>query len=494
MTTRIILLIVFLSLFLNDITAQIYQYDHIIFYPNGSQYIHLSKLYVGNLGEMLKGEVLEAYVIYKNQSFFIYQVYRNITFDLPVERVNLSVKISATKIDWDSWKVTYTVINNYDREVPVNISFPPGYNLKNISTVIPGHSHISIDLYKRSSSNTLYFEDSYISYQIPSKVEIIYSPSIPFSIEKSNKVVNNTILWIGNYTLYNNIDVPLNANIYLWVEVDNRSINLGNISNIFLPPNSTYSVVRSIYSEEVPVFYLDMYVWNRTEGDILVLPVLKLNNTYVIGVAKVKGEVFHYTPPSLPGGRIRKPEKPDKEEKPPEYRKKPEEDREEKKEKPPEENKEEKEKPTGKTREEREGESNIERERTYLIKKIDNPRDAAILSLSIFILNIVALILLPLYLPPNIVDDTGALIHAYRSVRKIYVPEGIELKGPLPLNIYVVRPRDSLVSLVSRTFNIPVNSAKALVTAIEHGGILKTGDRRTYEIALKLGIDVEFVE
>jgi len=146
------------------------------------------------------------------------------------------------------------------------------------------------------------------------------------------------------------------------------------------------------------------------------------------------------------------------------------------------------EKPT--EREEREK----ERERVFLIGNVKSPRDAAVLSIPIFILNIVAIILLPLYLPPSIVDDTRALIHAYRSIRRIYVPEGIRLKEPLPLNIHVVRPRDSLVSLISRSFKIPVNSAKALVIAIEHGGVLKTTNRKTYEIALKLGMDAEFVE
>ena len=487
---RIIIFITLLLLFLSTTVAQIYRYDDVVFYPNGSLHINLSKLYVANLTEILKGEVLEAYIIYKNQRFFIIYFNRSIAFDLPPEPINLSVKISASKVDWDTWKVTYTLINNYDREVPVNISFPPGYNLKNFSTLLPRHSHTSITLYRKSSSNTLHFEDSYISYRLPSKVEIVYTPSIPFSIEKSNKVVNNTILWIGNYSIYNIIDVPLKANIYLWVEIGNRSINLGNISNITLPPNSTYSVVRSIYSEEVPVFYLDMYVWNRTEGEMLILPVLRVNDTYKIGVARVKGEVFHYTPSPWVNGRGKRPKE---EEKPQEDRRKPEEEKEEK---PPEKTKEEKESKEEKPREkptERE-EREKERERVFLIGKVKSPRDVAVLSIPIFILNIVAIIPLPLYLPPSIVDDTRALIHAYRSIRRIYVPEGIRLKEPLPLNIHVVRPRDSLVSLISRSFKIPVNSAKALVIAIEHGGVLKTTNRKTYEIALKLGMDAEFVE
>jgi len=484
---RIIIFITFLLLFLNTTVAQIYRYDDVVFYPDGSQHVNLSRLYVANLMEMLKGEVLEAHIIYKDQRFFILQFNRNITFDLPIETVNLSVKISATKVNRDTWKITYTVINNYNRAVPVNISFPPGYTLKNISTMISGHSHVSIDLYKNSPSNTLYFEDSYIRYRIPSKVEILYTPSIPFSIEKSNRVVNNSILWIANYSIYNTIDVPLKAHLSLWTEIGNKSVNLGNISNITLPPNSTYSVVRSIYSEEVPVFYLDMYVWNRTEEEMLILPVLRVNDSYIVGVARVKGRVFHYAPSTLPedGGK-----RPKEEEKPPEDRGRPEEDKEEG-EKPPGETKEE-EKPIEKPTERKE--RGKERERTFLIKKVNNPRDAAVLSLSIFILNMVVITLLPIYLPPNIVDDTRALVYVYRSIRRIYVPEGIRLRGPLPLNIYVVRPRDSLVSLISRSFKIPVNSAKALVIAIEHGGVLKTTDRRTYEIALKLGIDVEFVE
>ena len=129
--------------------------------------------------ETLSGEVLEVRIIYKNFTFLITKFNKNITFDLPVEGINLSIKISATKVNRDTWKVIYTVINNYDRDIPVNISFPPGYNLKDISIRVKGNSHTSIVLYKRSTSNTLHFGDSYISYRIPSKVEILYTlPSI----------------------------------------------------------------------------------------------------------------------------------------------------------------------------------------------------------------------------------------------------------------------------------------------------------------------------
>ena len=488
-------------LLLNSAVAQMYKYDDVVFYPNGTQRINISKLYVdsNNLKDSLIGEVLEVRIIYKNQSFLITQFDKNITFDLPLENINLSIKISATKIDANTWEVIYTVINNYDSNIPINISFPPGYNLGNISTSVPGNSSISVHLYKNSPSNTLYFGDSYISYRIPSKVEIVYTPSIPFSIEKSNRIENNSIQWIGNYSIYNNIDVPLRANIYLWVEVGNENITLGNIFNISLPPNSTYSEIHSIYSEEVPVFYIEMYVWNRTEKEITILPALRTNNTYIIGLAKVKGQVFHYHPSTVPEDRRKKPV--EEEEEPTEsIEEEPTEGKEEE-EKPPEETKEEEEPTEGveeeekpKEGEEREEEKEKEKEKIYLINKVNNPKDVAVLSLSIFILNIVVIPLLPIYLPPNIVDDSRTLIHTYRSIRRIYLPDGIKLEDPLPLNIFVVHPNDYLVSIISRSFDIPINSAKALTIAIEHGGVLKTTDKKTYKIALKLGIDVEYIE
>ena len=480
---RIIVGIITILLVLNGAVAQIYKYDDIVFYPNGTQYINISKLYVdsNNLKEALRGEVLEVRIIYKNQSFLIIQFDRNITFDLPVENINLSINISATKIDRETWKVKYTVVNNYDREIPINISFPPGYNLKNISTTVPGNSPIHIYLYKTSSSNTLYFGDSYISYRIPSKIEIIYTASVPISIEKSNRILNNSIKWIANYSIRNNINISLKANISLWVDINNKSISLGNISNITIPPNSTYVVIRSIYSDEAPIFYSSVYIWNRTEGKIVMIPLLRTNNTYIVGMAKVKGQTFHYSPAIVPDERRKKPV-------------------EEKEEKSPEETKEEKKPPEGgeeekpKEGEEREGEKEKEKKRFYLIKKTNNPKDIAVLSLSVFILNILVLPLLPVYLPPNIVGNSRALIHTYRSIGRIYIPDGIKLEGPLPLNIFVVHPNDYLVSIISRSFDIPVNSAKALAIAIEHGGVLKTTDKKTYKIALKLGIDVEYVE
>ena len=313
---KIIIAITLLLLY--SVVAQMYKYDDVVFYPNGTQHINISKLYVdgNNLKETLTGDVLEVRILYKNQSFLIVKFDKNTTFDLPVRNINLSISISATKIDRDTWKVKYTVLNNYDREIPLNISFPPGYNLKNTSTTVPGNSSIDIYLYKTSSSNTLYFEDSYISYRIPSKIEIIYTPSVPISIEKSNRIVNNSIKWIANYSICNNINISLKANILLWADINNKSIILGNLSNITIPPNSTYAIIRSIYSDEVPIFYSSEYIWNKTEDKIVMIPLLRTNNTYVVGKAKVKGQVFHYSPTIVPEERRKRPV--EEEEKPPE--------------------------------------------------------------------------------------------------------------------------------------------------------------------------------
>ena len=425
---------------LGSTNAEIYEYVDVVFYSNGSQDVNECKLYidVDDLKEEFGNELLQVYIIYKNQKFSIPQLNKDVTFDLPVEGIDLSINISATKENTTTWKVIYTVINKYNIKVPVNISFPEGYSLKNASIVVPSKSYISVILYKNYTLNTLYFEDSNISYQIPSEIEVYYIPSIPISIEKSYRVLdihNNSYEWIAKYSLYNNIDISLNANISLWAYVDGKYIDLGNISNIYLPPNSTYEVTRSIPSDSAPIFYIKGYIWNKTERGILILPALKVKDNYIIGTAKVKGQVFYYPPTLTPINEIF----------------------------------------------------------GIKIKKVSSEREVAILSLSAFVLNLIIIPLLPLCLPPHIVDNSYSLLNTCRSIGRIYIPDGVELGDLIPSNASIIRPNNHhLISLISKSFDIPINSAKALAIAIQHGGILKTIDRKTYEIALKLGIDVEY--
>ncbi|MBW9222380.1 hypothetical protein KKP97_04950 [Methanothermococcus sp. SCGC AD-155-C09] len=522
---RIILFLIFLTM-LTITTAEIYQYDDVVFYPNGSQYINISKLYVDidDLKNISNEDMLQVYIIYKNQSFLIPQLKNNITFDLPVEEVDLYINISATKESANTWKVTYTIENKYNTRVPINISFPTGYSLSNTSIVVSGNNSSSVFLYKNSPLNTLYFGDSNISYRIPSKIDVIYTPIIPISIEKSNRILNNnSIEWTANYSIYNNKNIFIMANISLWADVGNITIDLGNIPNVNLTPNSTYSTVHKIHSDEVPVFYIKLYAWNKTQKNIVILPALRVNSSYIIDISKVKGRNFSYKPPvsdESDGDEEEEPieesiseeeepiseeeepvEEPTSSEEPTEEPTSEEEptSSEEPTEEPTSEEEEPVEEPTSDEEPTEEPTSGEEEGESYYIlgieiKKLSNPKDIAIFSLSIFTLNLIIIPLFPLYLPPNILDNIYSLLNTYGSIRRVYFPDGIRLEGPLPLNIFVVHPNDHLVSLISRSFNIPLNSAKALAMAIEHGGILKTTDKKTYEIALKIGINAEFIK
>jgi hypothetical protein len=512
-----IISLIFLLL-VNFSIAEVFEYDDIIFYPNNSQSINISKLYI-DINDI---NMFQTYIIYKNKTYLFPQLTKNETVDLPVKNLNISVSISAMKVSESEWTIYYTVKNDYNHNIPVNISFPSGYNLNNISIVVPSKSSKTITLLKNSPSDTIYFEDSNISFIIPSKIKIRYSLSIPFSIEKSNKILNNgTVEWNANCSIYNNKNIPLKLNVSVWAVVEDKNMSLGNFSNILLNPNSTFEVSYSIYSDGVPIFYMDFYNWNETYRDIVIKPALKENKSYIIGIARVKGRSFtyYYNTPDTgdTGGTDNTKDIKDETENTEETEKTGE----------PETTLPESSIKTnsmtdgvgsngndgGDSVEEGAPVSEIanaikEKAKEYLlkpyskeseiigikIKKLDNTKDLATVSIPLSLLSLLFAPLLFLNIYPDVLDGGNINPKLCRILgRKVYVPYGVKLGNILPLNITLVSPNSYLVSEIYESFDIPLSSAKALAIALEYGGRLITHDIDTYKIAVKIGIDSIYV-
>lgn len=495
-------------LFINGSIAEIFEYDDVIFYPNGSQTINISKLYI----DINDRNMIQTCVIYKNRTFLFPQLLKNETVDLPIEKLNISVKISAIKVSKNEWNIYYTVKNNYNYGIPINISFPNGYNLNNVSTVVSSRSSKTVILSKSSSSDTLYFGESNMSFAIPSKIKIKYSSSIPFSIEKSNKVLNNgSILWNANYSIHNTKNISLKLNGTVWAVVGNEKINLGNFSNIILNPNSTFKLSRKIYTNSVPTFYIDYYNWNETYKNIEIKPALKRNNSYIIGISLVKGGQFtyhyhtsyhhHTSSDSNPNTIL------------------PETDSTEKNNnnnnngknggsgahKGTSNSRNSKKEPSTASKVENTIKEKL-REYKILpysesgevmgikIKKLKNPKDAVVLTIPLSVLSLLFAPLLLLENSPDVLDGGYIDPKLYNmSRRKVYIPYGVKLGNVLPLNITLVSPNSQLVSEIYESFDIPLNSAKALAISIEYGGRLITSDKRTCEIAVNIGVNAIYM-
>ena len=515
-----IISLIFLLL-INTPIAEIFEYDDVIFYPNNSQTINISKLYV-DINDI---NMLQTYIIYKNKTYLFPQLTKNETVDLPVKNLNISVSISAMKVSESEWNIYYTVKNDYNYDIPVNISFPSEYNLNNISIVVPSKSSKTITLSKNSTSDVIYFKDSNISFIIPSKIKIIYSLSIPFSIEKSNKVLNNgTVEWDANYSIYNDKNISLKLNGTVWAVVEDKNISLGNFSNILLSPNSTYTVSYYIYTDKIPIFYMDFYNWNETYKDIVIKPALKKNNSYIIGIAKVKGcnLTYNYEHNDEDNEEII------------ENNTNPSKNESERNNEPETEETEEKDFESG-GNEESSGEGNDngnedemndngndenenivseitdtinEKSKEFIlksysneseiagvkIKKLENSKDVATVSVPLSLFSMLFAPLLFLNVSPYVLDGGNIDPRLYGMLGgRVYVPYGVKLGNTIPLNITLVSPNKYLVSEIHESFDIPLNSAKALAIALEYGGRLITHDRDTHEIALKIGVNSIYI-
>jgi len=455
--------------------------------------------------------MLQTYIIYKNKTYLFPQLIKNETVDLPVENLNMSVSISAMKVSESKWNIYYTVKNDYNYDIPVNISFPNEYNLNNnVSIVIPSKSSKTITLSKNSASNVIYFKDSNISFIIPSKIKIIYSLSIPFSIEKSNKVLNNgTVEWDANYSIYNDKNVSLKLNGTVWAVVEDKNISLGNFSNILLSPNSTYSMSYIIYTDKIPTFYMDFYNWNETYKDIVIKPALRKNNSYIIGIAMVKGCVLTYNYEHNDDNE----EIIDNNTNPINESERKDESKTEKTEKEKKSESDDNEESGGEGDNGNSGNENIaseitniikEKSKEYIlksysnesevagvkIKKLENSKDVATVSVPLSLFSMLFAPLLFLNASPYVLDGGNIDPRLCGMLGgRVYVPYGVKLGNTIPLNITLVSPNNHLVSEIHESFDIPLNSAKALAIALEYGGRLITHDMDTHEIALKIGVN-----
>lgn len=474
---KLVYLIIGVILFLSLIYGEIYEYRGVVFYPNGSQNVDISKLYINYENP----ESFNIYIYYRDISIYI-PYPKNITINLPPKKFKISIFISANKIN-DKWVVYYKIINNYSYNILFNVTFPDGFNIKSISVLVPSHSYKIITLSKIDNSPTLHFGEHNISFNVPGKVKIRYSIPIPFSIIKSNKIlINGSIEWTATYIIKNTKSVPLNINVSYWAKVNNRKINFGNYSYI-LYPNENITKTFSIISNYVPIFYIKFYDWRDIYENITIKPAFKVGNSYIIGLAKVEGINFT-TSKKMYISTITKSKNTQKNISIA--------------------NKEEIKNTSSKSNLEQKTSNittsknkKIKRENVPLLISINEKKiKYAIIGVTTTIVTSLLTLLISLLFRKtvDIVDNGIFTIEDLEELYStVYVPEGCKLGKILPGGITIVELNDiekDLAKNLHETYNIPLNSAKAIVLGIKYGGRVFLSDEKAQEIALKIGLEV----
>ncbi|XRO76413.1 hypothetical protein ACO3VM_06400 [Methanocaldococcus sp. 10A] len=485
-------LIVVMFVLLSLSFGEMYEYRGVVFYPNGSQNVEISKLYV----DYENPKSFSIYIYYRNISTYI-PYPKNITIDLPPKKFNLSITISANKINDDEWEVYYKIINNYPYDILFNVSFPDGFNIKNISVLVPAHFYKIITLSKIDSSSTLYFGEHNISFEVPEKVKIRYSLSIPFSIIKSNRILSNgSVEWTAIYTIKNDKTVPLNVNVSYWAKVNNKKINFGNYTYI-LNPNENITESFNIISDDVPIFYLKFYAWRDIYKNITIKPALRVGNSYIIGLAKVDGINFStsFSEKMKKNKKIEinkynniiTTERKNTQEKIGVNNKK------EIKNNYPQNNTEQKTSNTKTTSKNENDKKNKKRKYSIVIdeKKV---KDIVIATTTTTTTTLTIMLIPPLLRRTADIADKGIFtIKELEELHSIvYVPEGCELGNLLPGGIVIVELNEvekDLARDLHEIYDIPLNSAKAIILGVRHGGRIFLSDAKAYKIALKIGLE-----
>ncbi|WP_064496816.1 hypothetical protein [Methanocaldococcus jannaschii] len=474
----LIIIIILFFAFISLSFGEIYEYRGVVFYPNGSQTVDVSKLHI----DYENPDAFSIYISYRNSSFYL-PYSKNITLNLPPKKFNISITISASRISRDEWRVYYKIINNYPYSILFNISFPGGFNIKNASVLVPAKSYKIITLSKIQNSNILYFGDSNISFEVPAKLMIRYSLPIPFSIIKSNKILSNgSIEWTAIYIIKNDKNVSLNVNASYWAVVNNTKIDFGNYSYI-IEPNENVSQSFNITSDYVPIFYLKFYAWRDVYETIKIKPAIKVDNSYIIGIGKVEGLSFNIPYYNYMEREIKKK----KEEK--------ENEESSKTINQMQRHKKEEKSQTQETKKPSKNEMNKqEKERKYPLIIEEKFKKVAAAIATVTTTSITAMLIPPIFRRRSYIVDKG--IFSIKDLEllsgTVYVPEGCKLGNILPGGITIIKLTDvekDLARDLHEIYDIPLNSAKAIILGVKYGGRVFLSDKKAYDVAVEIGLE-----
>ena len=496
------ILMVLTVLLFSQFSYGLLEYDDVVFYPNGSQNINISKLII-DIGNYT---IFNLNIKYKNRSYHFNRLMSNTTVDLPITPINISVKIEGSKISSNQWKIDYTVYNNYNYNILVNISFSDEYSPSNTTLNIPPHSSKTVVFYKTTYSNTIYFPNSNISYTVYDTAAVSYSKYIPFSIEKKHDIINGSDVWKVKYIIYNPYNKTSSIKALFWAEINNTNITLGNI-NTTIYPYKNYTKNYTITTNNIPIFYIKLNNSYTVNKNVSIKPSFKVGNSYIIGIGLVKGRSFIYNPPPVYSPikhtktEEKKVENKPKEEIPKNEKSNGEEGNNNEKhvENKPKEETSKNEKPAIISENIKKyffiNNKNSISLYGITIKKIDDIKDISIL----FISQLIPLVIIVLTILFNILIKVIALkkidvsIFKYINIFPTLSSSKVIIKNIYPLKLNLVEPNKFTTSLIHEVFDIPLHYAESIYIAIATGSGVITDDKKIYNFCKKIGIDVEYI-
>lgn len=74
----------------------------------------------------------------------------------------------------------------------------------------------------------------------------------------------------------------------------------------------------------------------------------------------------------------------------------------------------------------------------------------------------------------------------------VYVPEGCKLGNILPGGITIIKLTDvekDLARDLHEIYDIPLNSAKAIILGVKYGGRVFLSDKKAYDVAVEIGLE-----
>ncbi len=275
-------------------TACIYEYRDVVFYPSGDEKVGRDWIVV-NFTNPYPFQLYDVDLKYRGAEVYLPNIPSGETLKID-PYTTLSPKKFPLRVfaKITGERITYTIRNEYNRSLLVNISIPvfrgftgcAGCSVKksiNFSSEIPAGGNSSFTLYVNTTAVEI--PDGKIEFRIEKSVPVSYGVDVKISVEKERR--GNE--WYATFYISNLLNRDVDVNFKAWYTINsqqhelfNQTLHLGAMENVsFSAPPVT--------SSTAPVFYIKARARISDLCNVAVIPATKKGNSYVIGYAVLRG-------------------------------------------------------------------------------------------------------------------------------------------------------------------------------------------------------------
>lgn len=269
----------------------LYEYRDTTFYPNGSQEI-LRDWMVLDFTNPLKYEIYDV----KIGDFSIPAVLpgQNVRADpylvLPPKNFPISIEAKVNPLG-DVDEVEYTIRSYHSQQINLSIVIPRFNGLKNCTNCsIDNKLNFSFKIAPNSTESFKIIvakgstiPDGEVYFELQETLNLSFGLSLPVSIQKTK-----TDTWSARFEVSNPSNLTLTMNLTAWVEkAGSKELLFDEI--VILKENEKYSRVVEIEYDGTPIFYFKAFSSAKEACNLKIIPVNKLNGSYILGYAILKG-------------------------------------------------------------------------------------------------------------------------------------------------------------------------------------------------------------